>query len=214
VNEEDLIRVLVRDNGAAVRMLRVERQLGLFLLCAAAVVVVFTKAGMAVSGDVALLPVLVCLVILCAGAMGAILSSIPGRASWRVSATVVIAALIVWVADITLRAMSAWRVGGEVWGNASWLKCLGFTTGVSLLAVFVLFRVIRRGWPVRPRLTAALTFVSGASAAALTTTLECPSNAPLHVLFGHIIPVLVVTVLGAAVTASLFAPSASHHLNR
>jgi hypothetical protein len=209
VNEEELIRALVNDSRSAVPMLRVERQFGRLLLVGVAVVAVFTRAGMAVSGDVVLLPVLVFLTMFCAGAMGAVVSSVPGRTSWRLSATLVIAALVVWTADTTVRATSALRVAGEAWGDASWIKCMGFTTGVSLVAAVVLFRVIRRGWPVRPRLTAALTFVSGASAAALTTTLECPSNAPLHVLFGHMMPVLAVTLLGTAAAASFFGRSAS-----
>lgn len=209
MNEEDLIRALVRDNRSPVRTLRIGRQIGLALLSAAAVVFVFTRAGTAISGGVPLLPVLACLTMVCGGAMGAVVSSIPGRTSWRVPAAVVVAALLWWAADTAVRATPVLGLSGEAWGDVPWIKCFGFTTGVSLVAALVMVRVIRRGWPVRPRLTAALTFVSAAAAAALTTTLECPSNAPLHVLVGHMIPVLAVALAGTALAAPLFGGSAS-----
>jgi hypothetical protein len=108
---------------------------------------------------------------------------------------VVVAALLWWAADTAVRATPVLGLSGEAWGDVPWIKCFGFTTGVSLVAALVMVRVIRRGWPVRPRLTAALTFVSAAAAAALTTTLECPSNAA--------------ALAGMAVAAPLFGGSAS-----
>jgi hypothetical protein len=209
VNEEELIRTLARDSVPAAPMLRIERQLALTLLCAATVVVVFTKMGTALSGNLPVLPILACLAMLVASAVGAVVSSVPGRTAWRPAVVLVVISLVVWIVDIIVRAASPEQATRNLWGDASWMKCLSFTTGVSFVAAFVLVIVIRRGWPLRPRVTAALTFVAGASAAALTTTLECPSNAPLHVLVGHIVPIAVVTSVGAALAGRIFSRSAS-----
>jgi hypothetical protein len=101
-----------------------------------------------------------------------------------------------------------------------WLIALGapvprdFTGSSSLLAMFVCFD-ITVAWAAVPLLLAALSlrgaFAGGARwrsalvgagiglSAGATMNLHCPNVASLHVAFGHGLPVVIATLLGAAV---------------
>ena len=202
MSDERIIRALVGDLRPVKPIPPTNRLLLVYLAASALVVFVFTKMGTAVDAP-AILPVLLCATLLVTGAAGALGSAIPGRTSWWFAGAAVIAALVVWSADIALRLAASLPDSSRAWGDSPWVKCFGFTVGVSVLPSLVLIRLVRAAWPVQPRATAALIFVSGASTAALTTTLECPSQALLHVLLGHLLPVIVLAGIGVTAAPAL-----------
>jgi hypothetical protein len=85
------------------------------------------------------------------------------------------------------------------------LRCLGITLAAAAFPLVAL-AVARRGSdPTHPRATgAALGAACGASAGVLVE-MWCPVVSPSHVLIGHILPVLVLAVLGALLGARLIA---------
>lgn len=202
MKEDQLIQALVSDLRPARRVRGAGRQTVLLLLWSAAVVAV--AAGVAgIQSAPAFLPVIACTAVLVAAATGAVTSSFPGRESWRLAALVAAAATLAWLVEIALRTPP----GTSAWGEVPWTKCARFTVGVAIAAAAGAYPLMRRGWPVRPRVTGALVLAAAAAAGALATTLECVSEAPLHVLVGHLGPVLAMTVLGAALAPRLFRSS-------
>lgn len=202
MTDEHIIRALVRDLRPVKPVPPMKRSLLIYLAASTLVVFVFTKLGTAVDAP-AVLPVLLCAILLVTGAAGALGSAIPGRTSWWFAGAVAIAALAVWSAELALRLTAVLPDSSRAWGDSPWSKCFGFTVAVSVLPALLLIRLVRAAWPVQPRVTAAMIFVSGASTAALTTTLECPSQAPLHVLLGHLLPVIVLAGIGVTAARAL-----------
>lgn len=81
------------------------------------------------------------------------------------------------------------------------LRCLGYTLVMAItpLAAFMRFR---RG--VEPRLPSALGAGAGAACGAwagVVVDLWCPLTAPSHVLVGHVLPLVVLVLVGAALGA-------------
>ena len=83
--------------------------------------------------------------------------------------------------------------------------CFDFTSAMSL-GPLVAFAIARRGTdPVHPTITgAALGAASGAWGAA-AIALHCSYTSPIHVLVGHVVPVVVLALLGAVVGARVVA---------
>jgi hypothetical protein len=64
------------------------------------------------------------------------------------------------------------------------------------------FGALRRGTaPVAPRLTGAALGTAAAAWAALVLHLVCGYTAPVHILMGHVLPIVLVTLVGAMVMA-------------
>ena len=88
------------------------------------------------------------------------------------------------------------------------LKCFGLTVAAAAFPLVALMRVRRGSDPVHPAMTgAALGAACGASAGVMVE-MWCPVAAPLHVLVGHIIPIVLLTVLGAVSGARVIAMKA------
>lgn len=84
-------------------------------------------------------------------------------------------------------------------------KCLGLTFAAAACPLFGLAIVRRSSDPVHGRLAgAALGAASGASAGVMVQ-LWCPVAAPAHVLFGHILPIVVLAFAGAFLGARVIA---------
>jgi len=73
------------------------------------------------------------------------------------------------------------------------------TLGGLLLALFVYLE--RRADPLAPRATGALLGAVAGGFAALVLSIRCPQADPAHVIVAHILPVVVVTVVGMVVGA-------------
>jgi hypothetical protein len=80
-------------------------------------------------------------------------------------------------------------------------KCLGLTMAGAAFPLVGLALMRRRSDPVHPVATgAALGAASGASAGVMVE-MWCPVAAPQHVASGHILPIVVLTALGALLGA-------------
>jgi hypothetical protein len=204
VKEDELIRAIVSDLKPVPVEFRFGRALAQFLLWSALSMLVFTRGGTAISDGPGLLPLSVLVILLGTAAAGALVSSIPGRSSWRVA--LVVAAVLVGVCagDGVIRTTSVWPASEAVWGEVPWTKCFAFTLVFAVIPTLALIRIVNRGWPVHPRATAVLTFVAGTAAGALTIALECPSHAPLHVLVGHTLPIGAAAAIGVSLALRLF----------
>jgi hypothetical protein len=81
------------------------------------------------------------------------------------------------------------------------LKCLGLTLAAAAFPLISLLYLRRESDPVHPALTgAALGSACGASAG-IMVELWCPVATPAHVAFGHILPILVLALLGTLLGA-------------
>ncbi len=68
------------------------------------------------------------------------------------------------------------------------------------LGPLVAFAVVRRGSdPVAPRLTGAAIGAASGAWGALAIQLHCGHTSPVHVFFGHLLPVVLLTVVGVVV---------------
>ncbi|MFI5298036.1 MAG: NrsF family protein [Polyangiales bacterium] len=88
------------------------------------------------------------------------------------------------------------------------LRCFLFTFGVSLLPLLGFLVLRRRMEPRRPgMLGAGVGAACGAWSAGLVD-LWCPLTNPLHVLIGHVAPLLALIVIGALFGSRLLVPRA------
>ena len=87
------------------------------------------------------------------------------------------------------------------WG----FRCLGLTVAAAVFPLVGIVIARRASDPVHPAATgAALGAASGASAGVMVE-MWCPVAAPIHVAIGHILPIVVLAVLGAALGGQMIA---------
>lgn len=102
--------------------------------------------------------------------------------------------LFAWKLAVTSRFGAAMM---ERWPDRDGYKCLGLTLGMGVALLAVLTAARRRTDPVRPGITgAALGMAAGIAAGALVD-LWCPVAHWLHLLRGHILPLVALAALGA-----------------
>lgn len=201
MKDEQLIRALVTDLRPARSIPGFAARFGRFLAWCA--VVIGTAAVAASDGlrTPSVVPATLALLMLLAAAIGALVSVIPGRSSWRVALGVTGACAAAWLVTAGLRA---WDLPpAAAWGAVPWTKCFLFTVGISLVALAGLVPGLRHGWPVQPAITGALSLAAVGAAGALATTLECPSTAPVHELIGHLLPVALLAFSGALAASAV-----------
>ncbi|HXW04430.1 MAG TPA: NrsF family protein [Vicinamibacterales bacterium] len=203
MKQDELIETLVDDLRRVQNRPRTGRSLATFLLWSAGSALVFTRGGTSIS-DAPGGAALSLFVILMTAAAAAIVSSIPGRQAWRVGGVLSLVLLLVWGGGAAIRAVSVWHVPFALWGPVPWTKCLIFTLAFAVVPTLALIRIVNRGWVVQAGMTAVLTFTAGAAAGALTISLECPSHAPLHLLLGHMLPIVCAALIGLLFARLLF----------
>jgi hypothetical protein len=102
--------------------------------------------------------------------------------------------LLVWKLAVTVpfgQQMMVW------WDDKKGYRCLGMSLGIGfvLLAVFTAAR--RRSDPLRPGITGAALGMAAGIAAGGLVDLWCPVAHVNHLLLGHILPLILLAVLGA-----------------
>jgi len=97
-----------------------------------------------------------------------------------------------------------WKVGWSVafdacawWPTRPGLRCLGLSGTIGLLVLAACVQARRGRDPVHPRLTGAGLGVASGAVAAVLADLWCPVGHPVHVLLGHVLPMLALSALGA-----------------
>lgn len=98
----------------------------------------------------------------------------------------------------------AWKAGWSVaLGEAEWwptrpgLLCLGVSLVLGGALLTALIQTRRRSDPLHPRLGGAGLGVASGAAAAVLTDLWCPVGHPAHVAIGHVLPMLLLGLIGA-----------------
>jgi hypothetical protein len=108
---------------------------------------------------------------------------------------------------LTPIALFAWRYGWSqhydfvfTWGsNRAWWgsKCLRMSLAIAL-APMTAFLALRRGSdPNNPAITGAVMGVSAGACSWVLVDMQCPVGAPMHLLIGHVLPILILGVVGA-----------------
>jgi len=77
------------------------------------------------------------------------------------------------------------------------LVCFDITVGWAAVPLLLAALTLRGAFPAAARWRSALVGAGAGLFAGATMNLHCPNIAPLHMLFGHGLPVVVATVLGA-----------------
>ena len=77
--------------------------------------------------------------------------------------------------------------------------CVIQIAALSVVPGLVLFAMVRRAAPLRRAWSGALATLAGVGIGAAATQFICPLDDPAHQLVGHVLPVAVLSVLGACV---------------
>ncbi len=85
------------------------------------------------------------------------------------------------------------------------LKCLGLTVAAAVFPLLSLAFLRRGSDPVHPVATGAALGAACGAAAGVMVELWCPVAAPRHVAVGHILPIAILTILGAVLGARVIA---------
>ncbi len=137
-----------------------------------------------------------------------------------------VAASATWAGTTRGRSMLgrslAWRIGVVLWtplallavalvvgsawsptprndaGLGAHLVCLGMTTALALGPLGVLLALHGATDPIGPRLTGAAIAAAAGAWGAVAIALHCPVTTLSHVIFGHILPVVLVALVGLA----------------
>jgi hypothetical protein len=84
-------------------------------------------------------------------------------------------------------------------------KCLGLTLAGAVFPLVSLTLLRRGSDPVHPVATGAALGAACGAAAGVMVELWCPVAAPRHVAIGHILPIAIVSILGAAIGSRVIA---------
>ena len=173
---------------------------GLFLVAAFVAVGVIASQGPTPTlwahflRDLTYAAVLVGLVAAVAGSWtGALASVVPGRELLlRLGAGIAVGGLLLGL------CVAGWLTP---WGSAqlepasSLLACIGRAAGFALLPALAALGLTARGWSGRPEVTVGLAVLGAGAAGALLVHLTCPTVEPLHALFAHVSPPILITLL-------------------
>ena len=158
--------------------------------------------------------------------------------AWTTAGSFLVAMTVVWAALSRGRSMLGrnstvlaivivatpvvlfcWRYGWALdydwafpwYGRSSWgKKCLEVSLATAL-APLAAFLTLRRGSdPNHPAATGAAMGVSAGACSWALVDLTCPVGAPLHLLVGHVLPILILGVIGAILGKWLLAVREGH----
>jgi Negative regulator of sigma F len=106
-----------------------------------------------------------------------------------------------WESGATFLAFMRWddpspgSVAMSPWG----IRCFGIALLVGTLVLISFVLALRRSVPVASRLRGAALGAAAGAWAGLTVFAFCPSGDQWHILFGHVLPLVVLILLGALV---------------
>lgn len=84
------------------------------------------------------------------------------------------------------------------WEGRLGLKCLGLTLGMAVWPLVGMVLVRRASDPVHPGATGAALGAASGAWAGVVVDLWCSVSHPAHIALGHILPILILAVLGLA----------------
>lgn len=99
---------------------------------------------------------------------------------------------------------SSLYVGGVDWApERPGFRCLGVSHLVGLPLLFTFLAIRRQTEPRHPQLTAAALGAAAGAVAAFLVDLWCPVGHPIHLLLGHVLPMISLATLGALLGARI-----------
>ena len=182
-----------------------------FAICAAIALAIFAEAGGVQTYDrPGLLVVWTCVGWIVAASAAAALGVARGRSMLGRST----ASLVTLIIALPL-AVLAWKIGVTVpfgpqmmapWPGRPGFRCLGLSLAMAAPPLVALVVIRRRSDPVHPGIAGAVLGITAGIAAGTLVDLWCPIAYLPHVLLGHILPLLVVALVGAWVGRRLLPP--------
>jgi hypothetical protein len=112
-------------------------------------------------------------------------------------------ALLIWRSGVS----SLWEGMSQAWPGRPGFRCLGLSLGVGIVPLFLALYARRRSDPVSPATAGAAVGVGTGLGAAFLVDLWCPVAHASHVLLGHVLPVALLAIVGAALGARWLAIS-------
>lgn len=94
---------------------------------------------------------------------------------------------------------AAFEDGVVGWPDRVGVKCLGMSLAMSVSMLTALFAIRWRSDPVHPVATGIALGAAAGTAGSFLTDLWCPVGEPLHVLLGHVVPILICSLIGGVV---------------
>lgn len=134
-------------------------------------------------------------------AWSALVLSVPGAgqtALWRALAVVLIVA---WAMAFVIQLVAEGNAWPRLAAFPNHWGCVARISGLSILSGAVLFVMLRRAVPLRPRLCAALAALASASLAATATYIMCPIDDPAHQIVSHVVPLAAMVLVGTMIGA-------------
>jgi hypothetical protein len=114
--------------------------------------------------------------------------------------------VLVGAALLSTVAFVAWRYGiSALYGRAgAWpgrvgLRCLVLSVGTGGLMLFAALMSWRRSDPITPRATGAAFGAGAGLGSALLVDLWCPVGYVPHLLLGHVLPIVILSLAGALI---------------
>jgi hypothetical protein len=84
-------------------------------------------------------------------------------------------------------------------------RCLGLTLAAAVFPLLSIAFLRRGSDPVHPVATGAALGAACGAAAGVMVELWCPVATPRHIAYGHILPIVIMTLLGALLGARVIA---------
>jgi hypothetical protein len=129
-------------------------------------------------------------------AASALVLAIPGaeRSVWQRAVPLLAGAVWgLWLAYLLVREGAAFE---RVMSFPFHMTCLVEIAGLSIVPGWTIFVMLRRAAPLEPAWTGALAALAAVAGAAAATQLLCPVDDPAHQFVGHLLPVVVLSMLG------------------
>jgi hypothetical protein len=124
--------------------------------------------------------------------------SVPGIERSPLQRTAPLASGALWVGWLVVLLMAGGQSMRRLAALPIHAACVIEIVGFGVLVGWPLFAMLRRAAPLRPTWSALLAALAAAAFAAAATQLICPIDDPAHHLTGHLPPVVLITILGAA----------------
>ena len=128
------------------------------------------------------------------GGVAALVLAVPGAlrsAGLRLTAFWLLGAWGLVLAILLMRAGIAFP------SDPHWPACALRILVVGALPAWMLVAMIRRGAALRPAAAGEMAAIAAMGMAAVAVQIACPFDAPSHLIRGHFLPVMVLTIAGA-----------------
>jgi len=147
--------------------------------------------------------VLAALTIATAGlsAVAALRSSVPGLEAAAIEQAIPAVCGLAWTTWVVALLLDGAVPSAGLLAFPVHAGCMARIFGISLLPAAVLFAMVRRAAPLNPVRSAWLSALASLALAAAAVQFICPIDDPAHHLESHLLPVIVFTVIAAAIAA-------------